>query len=256
MPNPAGSFIWYELMTPDPQAAKAFYERVFAWTIEAEASGAIDYRMIATPGGHVGGVLTLTPEMIAGGAGAAWVGYLNVDDVDAAVGTIAAAGGRTLMPAHDMPGVGRFALVTDPQGAVFYLMRPTPADPNDTSSVFAPGTLGQVAWNELSTSDQAAALDFYGRLFGWTFDERLNMGPTGDYAFIDHQGTVLGGVMQQEVPPAWLFYAQVADVDAAAAAVGAGGGTVILEPTPVPGGGRVIVARDPPGAMFGAVQGA
>lgn len=256
MSNPAGSFIWYELMSPDPLAAKAFYEKLLPWSIEVEASGAIDYRMIATPSGTVGGVLTLTPEMIAGGAGAAWVGYLCVDDVDAALATLSGAGGHVIMPAHDMPGVGRFALASDPQGAVFYLMRPAPNEGAPPSPVFAPGEPGHVAWNELSTSDQAGAIDFYARLVGWRFEERLSMGPAGDYAFIDHQGTRLGGVMQQEVPPAWLFYVQVGDIDAAVTAIAAGGGAVLMGPAPVPSGGRVVVARDPQGAVFGLVQNA
>jgi len=257
MTDSAGSFIWYELMSPDPRAAKAFYERVFAWTIEPEPSGAMDYRMITAALGNVGGVLTLTPEMIAGGAAAAWVGYVSVDDVDASVAALEAAGGRTPMPAHDLPGIGRIALASDPQGAVFYLMRPAPNAGAPPAPVFAPGQLGHVAWNELSTRDQAAAIGFYSGLLGWTFDERLSMGPMGDYVFIHHHGTRLGGVMQQAaVPPAWLFYAQVADIAAAAEAVRAGGGMVIMGPAPTPEGGQVIVARDPQGAVFGAVQNA
>lgn len=256
MTDSAGSFIWYELMAPDPHAAKAFYERVFDWTIEAEPSGAIDYRMITATLGNVGGVLTLTPEMFAGGARAAWVGYVCVDDVDAALTALEAAGGRTLMPAHNMPGIGRFALAADPQGAPFYLMRPAPNEGAPPSPVFAPGELGHVAWNELSTVDQAGAIGFYSGLFGWRFDERLSMGPMGDYVFIHHGATRLGGVMQQDaVPTAWCFYTQVADIAAAAEAVRAGGGQVIMGPAPTPEGGQVIVARDPQGAVFGAVQG-
>lgn len=255
MTNPAGSFIWYELMAPDPLAAKAFYERVFAWTIEPEASGAVDYRMITAASGNVGGVLTLAPEMIAGGARAAWVGYLYVDDVDAALAALEGAGGQVLMPAHDMPGVGRFAFAADPQGALFYLMAPAPNEGAPPSPVFAPGQIGHVAWNELTTNDQAGAIGFYGALFGWTFNERLSMGPMGDYAFIHWGDTRLGGVMEQAaVPPAWCFYTQVADIAAAAEAVRSGGGAVIMGPAPTPEGGQVIVARDPRGAVFGAVQ--
>lgn len=255
MSNIHGSFIWYELMSPDPLAAKAFYQGVFDWTIETEASGTVDYRMITAPAGNVGGVLTLTPEMIAGGARATWIGYLCVDDVDATVAQAAAAGGQVLMPAHDMAGVGRFAMVSDAQGAPFYVMRPAPNDAGPPHPVFAPGEIGHVAWNELTTSDQAAALAFYGALFGWTSNERLSMGPMGDYAFIRCGETRLGGVMQQSaVPPAWCFYTQVADIAAAADAVQAGGGQVMMGPAPTPEGGQVIVARDPQGAVFGAVQ--
>ena len=257
MSNPVGSFIWYELMTPDPHAAKAFYERVADWTIEAEPSGAIDYRMITATGGNVGGVLRLTPEMITGGATAGWLGYLSVVDVDAAVAQVQAAGGAVHMPAHDLPGVGRFALVGDPQGAPFYLMRPAPNEGAPPSSVFAPGQLGHIAWNELSTNDQPGAISFYGALLGWTFNERLSMGPAGDYVFFQLGETRLGGVMPQpEVRPGWSIYIQVRDVAAAAEAIRAGGGTVLAGPMPVPTGGQAVFGRDPQGAVFGVFDGA
>jgi len=127
MANPQGSFIWYELMSADPLAAKAFYAPVMGWSIETEPSGATDYRMIAAPDGLVGGVLTLTPEMVAGGARAMWIGYLTVDDVDACVAAVTAAGGSVQMPAFDMPGVGRLAIIADPQGAPVGLHEYRPA---------------------------------------------------------------------------------------------------------------------------------
>jgi len=127
MANPAGSFIWYELMTPDPAGSKRFYDAVVAgWTIEAQPSGDMDYRMITrSDGGNSGGVLRLTEEMQGHGARPCWLGYLGVPDVDAAVARVEEDGGRTLMPGHDIRGVGRIAMVTDPDGAPFYLMTPT-----------------------------------------------------------------------------------------------------------------------------------
>ena len=103
MANPAGSFIWYELMTPDPAGSKRFYDAVIAgWTIEAQPSGEMDYRMITrSDGGNSGGVLRLTEEMQGHGARPCWLGYLGVPDVDAAVARVEEDGGRTLMPGHD-----------------------------------------------------------------------------------------------------------------------------------------------------------
>ena len=141
MANPASSFIWYELMTPDPAGSKRFYDAVVAgWTIEAQPSGDMDYRMITRgAGGNSGGVLRLTEEMQGHGARPCWLGYLGVPDVDAAVARIEKDGGRTLMPGHDIRGVGRIAMVTDPDGAPFYLMTPTaPAGrPDAESDVFS-----------------------------------------------------------------------------------------------------------------------
>lgn len=257
MANPQGSFIWYELMTPDQDASKAFYDRVMAWTIEAEASGSTEYRMLQTVDGPIGGALTLTDQMIAGGARPGWVGYLCVDDVDAMLARIVTAGGAVLMPAHDMPQVGRFAMATDPQGAPFYLMKPVPPvdDPDKASDSFHPTAIGHVAWNELASTDHKAALGFYGDLFGYECNEVLPMGEMGDYAFIDHHGTRIGAMMtRKDSPSAWSFYFRVPSVAAAMAAIPAAGGTVLFGPTPVPGGDHVVIAVDPHGAVFGVVS--
>ena len=125
-----GSFIWYELMTPDPAAAKRFYDAVVGWDIDTDSvAPGIDYRMIKrSDGGNAGGVLTLTDEMRAGGARPIWLGYLHVEDVDAKVEAIKADGGQVMMPPWDQAGVGRLAMVTGPEGAPFYLMDPLPPE--------------------------------------------------------------------------------------------------------------------------------
>lgn len=165
-----GAFIWYELMTPDPEGSKAFYDAVVGWDIGEGASEYSGYRMInRKDGGFAGGVLPLTAEMQQHGARPTWLGYIYVLDVDQAVGKIEAAGGKALMPATDIPNVGRIAMVTDPQGAPFYVMKPIPpqGDPNAQSDVFSQDKLGTCGWNELSTTDANGALDFYTSQFGW-----------------------------------------------------------------------------------------
>src|SRR3712207_8957960 len=108
MANPASSFIWYELMTPDPAGSKRFYETVVAgWTIEAQPSGEMDYRMIArSDGGNSGGVLRLTEAMQRHGARPCWLGYLGVPDVDAAVARVEGDGGGGWRLPPDIRGVG------------------------------------------------------------------------------------------------------------------------------------------------------
>jgi len=253
MANHHGDFIWYELMTTDADAARAFYEAVVGWSIEASSLGPIDYRMITASEGNVAGLLPLTAEMTAGGARPAWLGYVAVDDVDATVTSIEHGGGKAVMPAMDMPGVGRIAMVADPQGAPIYIMKPIPpADqPDATSNAFSyerPRD-GHCAWNELATSDPAAALHFYGQRFGWVKDGEMDMGPMGTYEFIRHAGRapdgsppgqgILGAVMP--LPPhvptsGWNFYFRVPDIDVAAAAIPANGGTVLHGPQEIPGG--------------------
>ena len=194
-----GGYIWYELMTPDAAAAKAFYDAVIGWSIDVEqVAPEVDYRMIKrSDGGNAGGVMTLTDEMRSHGARPLWLGYLHVDDVDAAVDAITSDGGQALMPPWDQPGVGRLAMVTDPQGAPFYLMDPLPpeGDPGAASDVFSVDEPQHVRWNELSTSDPQAAIDFYRRHFGWDQEGSMDMGEMGTYAFVQHGGDSIGAIM-------------------------------------------------------------
>ena len=252
MPNSHGEFIWYELMTPDPDGAKRFYDAVVGWDIEPRPSGEMDYRMIRASDGNAGGVLRLTPEMQQHGARPAWLGYIGVDDVDAAVAAIEQGGGKVLMPAWDIPDVGRIAMVADPQGVPFYVMR---GASDGTSDVFQPMGQGHVSWNELTTTDQKAALDFYTERFGWTKGDVMPMGDMGDYQFITHHGVMLGAIMTAGpgMPARWRFYFRVADVDAAKEAVEHGGGTVMHGPQEVPGGDRILIGTDPQGAEFAVV---
>src|SRR5882757_554216 len=195
--NPAGSFIWYELITPDPVGAKAFYDAVVGWTIEPQPSGEMDYRMISRSDGRMaGGVMRLTDEMASHGARPIWLGYINVDDVDATVASIEQAGGKALLAAFDIPNIGRIAMVTDPQGAPFYVMKPIPpaGRENEKSDVFSSDAEQRVGWNELSTSDPVAARQFYGDQFGWGTDEFMDMGEMGEYRFIEQGGTRIGAI--------------------------------------------------------------
>lgn len=254
MANKHGEFVWYELVTRDPDASKLFYDAVVGWTIEAQPAGEIDYRMIDTGHGLVGGVVRLTDAMVQGGARPGWLGYVGADDVDATAAAVTSSGGTVHLPPFDIPGIGRIAVVADPQGAVFDVMRG--AAGGGTSNAFAPDVPGHVAWNELRTSDQDAGLAFYTGLFGWTIAGAMPMGAMGNYTFLTHGEMRLGAAMTSQPggpPPAWLFYFQVADIEAAAAAVRAGGGSVEHGPTDVPGGNRVVIARDPQDTRFGLV---
>lgn len=252
--NKHGDFIWYELMTPEPDAATAFYEPLLGWSVSPPRDPDFDYREVKASEGHVGGFLRLTPDMIDGGAGPAWVGYLAVDDVDAAAAAIERDGGTIHVSPRDIPDVGRFAMVADPQGAVFYIMR---GFHEGTSAAFAAERpmMGHCAWNELATSDPESAKAFYGKQFGWTKDGEMEMGPLGLYEFLRH-GPMIGAVMPLmpgQPCPAWTFYFRVADIDAAAEAIKANGGSLIQEPIEIPGGDYSLVAADPQGAAFGLV---
>jgi len=254
-----GSFIWYELMTPDAEAAGRFYSAVVpGWTFGEPMPGEVNYRAIGrSDGGNAGGVLQIDESMRSHGAHPAWLGYIGVDDVDMAVGQVESAGGSVLMPAWDVPDVGRIAMVADPQGVPFYVMKPIPPEgrEGEDSDVFSATAEQRVGWNELTTTDPAAARQFYGDLFGWTSDDFMPMGEMGEYRFLAHAGETIGAVcgVQPGGSKGWRYYIRVPSIGSAAEAVKSGGGTVAMGPMEVPGGDHIIIGQDPQGAEFALV---
>lgn len=254
MANKHGDFIWYELLTSDSDAAQEFYGKVLNWTFADSGTEGVDYRIISAGEHGVGGMMTITADMAQHGAKPVWLGYITVDNVDTCIESVEHGGGKVMMSGHDIPGVGRIAMVTDPQGAPFYVMKPSG---EGKSLAFADDEprVGHCAWNELVTSDQAEAWHFYGVRFGWVKDGEMPMGDMGTYDFIRHGG-VIGAVMPAMPdmgPPHWNFYHRVADIDVAKSAVEANGGTVINGPMEIPGGDFAMHAVDPQGARFNLV---
>ncbi len=259
MLEPHGSFIWYELISPDPDGAKAFYDAVVGWTIESVSSFPNGYRMIGRNDGKMaGGILPLTDEMKGHGARPVWLGYVGVDDVDGTVASVEASGGKVVMPAFDAPNVGRIAMVADPQGAPFYVMKPQPPEgaEGEVSDVFSVDQPQHVRWNELSTTDPARAVAFYQQQFGWEQQGEMDMGEIGKYQFLNHGGVMIGAVMPKmpQMPVSmWTYYVGVDDIDRAASAVRDGSGQILQEPIEIPGGEFSLNALDPQGAAFGLV---
>lgn len=258
----AGFPVWYELMTPDAGKISPFYRAVMAWAIDAEGNtmpNGAEYRMIGrADGGNAGGLLTLTSEMLDGGAKPGWIAYFYVPDVDAALAKAVALGATVWMGAQSVPNAGRMAMLADPQGAPFYIMTPTP--PPDklvlTSDVFDAKKPGHCRWMQLDTTDAPAANAFYTALFDWDTDQTMPMGPTGDYRFIEFEGVQIGAfnpMIPQGQAPAWLLFFGVEDIDAARGAVVAEGGTVTQDIHQVPSRDFIFTARDPAGAAVGFV---
>lgn len=251
MTNRHGTPIWYELMTQDPLAARRFYGTVVGWTIDESPppGSTMDYRMIAAADGLVGGVFTLTDAMCQQGARPCWMMYLGVDDVDACVRKVTAAGGQVQLPAFDIPNVGRIAMLSDPQGAAFYVMRGVS---DDNSTACDPERAGHGAWHELHAADGAKATDFYTAQFGWGKGQGMDMGPMGVYQLFSVGGRDLGGIFTDtNFPrPAWLVYFRVDGIERAAKRIVEAGGQVVHGPMEVPGGGWIVNGMDPGGAFF------
>ena len=249
MPKTPGRFIWYELLTTDPKTAAKFYGDVVGWSVNAIGGPHGDYRQWAMAGEGVGGMMTIPAPTAADSMRPCWLGYINTPDVDQAAAAITEAGGAVHMPPFDIPGVGRVAMVADPQGAIFYIMAPIG---EGESKVFSPGVPGHGGWNELQASDGAKAFDFYAAQFGWRPSAAFDMGPMGTYQLFNAGAGDLGGMMtNKNVPlPMWLYYFNVEDIKAANARVEAAGGTVTNGPHQVPSGDWMLQATDPQGASF------
>lgn len=245
-----GKFVWYELMTTDTAAAERFYREVVGWSAKDAGVPGMPYTLVSAGDTRVAGLMTMPKELSDAGARPCWLTYIGVDDVDAWVDKVKQAGGSLHRPPQDIPGVGRFAVVADPDGAVFQMMSHMPDGPDPK---ITPGMPGHVGWNELLAGDRERVFAFYEKLFGWRRLDSMDMGPMGVYQMFGTGGDAVGGMMTRspEVPmPCWVFYFNVAHIDAALERVKANGGTVVFGPVQVPGGGFAAQGLDPQGALF------
>jgi hypothetical protein len=245
-----GKFIWYDVMTSDTKAAESFYKRAIGWSAQDSGMGDRSYTLFSSGLTMVGGLMPITKEARAMGVPPCWTGYVAVDDVDDYAKRVKKAGGAVHRSPEDIPGVGRFAVVADPHGAVFIIMKGSSADgPKDA----APGTPGHVGWRELHAGERESDFAFYSGLFGWTRAEAIDMGPMGVYQTFATGGAPVGGMMTKmpDTPASfWLYYFNVDALDAAMARVTQGGGRVAMGPHQVPTGQWIAQCLDPQGAMF------
>jgi predicted enzyme related to lactoylglutathione lyase len=250
-----GDFVWHELRTTDAKGAEEFYTHVIGWQAESSGDpGGMPYTLLSVGDLGTAGLMQLTPQMLEGGMRPAWVGFIGVDDVDAYAKRVEQAGGKLHCPPQDIPTVGRFASVEDPQGAAFLLFKglcesapPRPAE----------GTPGIVGWNELSADDEQSAWRFYSDIFGWRVERTMDMGPNGVYRIFTNGGAPLGAMMTRDKKnsplPFWLFYFNVENIDAAATRIQEKNGQILMGPHEVPGGMWIILGSDPQGVLFAVV---
>jgi predicted enzyme related to lactoylglutathione lyase len=241
-----GKFIWHDLMTTEPEAAAAFYSRLFPeWTIEKKEAGGHPYRMVSV-GGRL--IACMIPFEKSHGFPSHWVGYVGVENCDKAVARMVELGGKCCYPGFTAPGVGRFALVSDPQGAFI-----KPFQPEKPMPVPAVAQIGEVCWNELLTTNIEQARTFYAGVFGWEIREH-DMGPMGKYTLFYKGETGVGGGMpmtpEMRGSPNWMYYFLVEDVDARTRKAGEVGGQIHVQPRDIPGVGRFSVVADPGGGVF------
>jgi uncharacterized protein len=246
--DPHGRFVWYELMTPDPDAAKAFYAEVVGWRVR-EATPAMAYSLFTVGKQPVCGLTALPPEARAMGIEPRWLGYVAVDDVDAAAATLTRLGGAVHVPPADVPGISRYSLVADLQSATFALFKWLNPDRDPPP---APGIAGSVGWHELLAADRETAFAFYRELFGWQ-KAGTDVDSAGTYLLFSAGGQTIGGMFNKPAmapTPFWLFYFTTGDIDAAAQRVRSCGGQILEGPIGMRNGMEVVRCLDPQGAVF------
>jgi len=246
-----GTPCWVDLATPDLEAAEKFYGELFGWEIpelpnSAEMGG---YRRAKLGGRDVAGAMPLMQE----GQPPAWSTYICVDDADAIARAIQENGGTMIAEPMAVSTYGRLAIFTDPEGAFFGIWEP--ADFAGAELVNQPGTF---SWNELETRDPAAAKEFYGRVFGWEFEE--SEAPGGmTYTVVKVDGERAAGMadvagrIPDEVPAHWMTYFSVDDAEGAVERIESGGGQVQFGPMDLPVG-RFAMVTDPWGAAFAVIK--
>ena len=247
---PRGRFVWYDLMTSDPDSAVDFYTRMAGWGTAPWEGQGDPYTMWTNSGTPLGGVVPLPAEAQEAEVPPYWMAYVSVPDTLATVQQAEELGGSVVVPATEIPNVGHFAILHDPQGGAF-----TAFSPRDTMpGIDDPPRVGEFSWHELATTDAGAAFDFYQKIFGWEKTESMDMGPMGTYQMYGHGGPSLGGFFTKpdevEGPPAWLYYIRVEDANKAALTIQMLGGQVMNGPVEVPGGDMVAHCLDPQGGTF------
>lgn len=250
-----GRFVWHDLMTTDPARTLPFYAELFGWRPDTRPMEGIgDYTMFHLGDEPLGGMVPLDP---AHGVPSHWISYVTVPSVDGACARAAELGGSVGVPPTDIPGVGRFAVIGDPDGAHVSPFTFPDAPPPEREGPLPDGAM---VWHELVTPDPARARDFHAAIFGWTFS-RHDMGELGEYWVANRDGAGVAGVMQlpaeavaEGATAHWLPYVQVADVDRSAARAAELGGTVLVRPADIPDVGRFAVLRDPAGAFVALLR--
>jgi uncharacterized protein len=244
--HPAGNFCWFELSTSDQNGAKEFYTKLFGWNhVDNPLGDGGVYTMLSLGDKEVGALYQPGPQQPA--VPPNWAVYVAVESADKSAAKVAELGGEVILPAFDVFDAGRMAGFKDPTGAILFLWEPKAHLGADL--VNAPGS---ACWVELMTRDAASARNFYTGLFGWSTKESEFMA----YTEWMNGGQPIGGMLPmageqfEGMPPHWLVYFMVDDVDAASEKAKKLGGNLHVQPTDIPKTGRFSIIQDPQGAFF------
>lgn len=248
----SGAPDWLDLGSRDTAAAAAFYGSLFGWEYEPAGPEMPGYGMFVRDGGTVAAL----GEIQEAGVQPAWTIYFQTADADATTKAVEQAGGSVRFAPMVVSDQGRLAGYTDPGGAEFAVW-----EPNANKGLDHVGPWG-LCWTELYTPDAPQAKEFYGTVFSWEYEDMPlpDDSAAGTYTVASRAGGGQegshAGIMQlgPDMLPAgtsyWQPYFGVDDCDAVVAKAVAGGGSVLMPGTDMPGVGRLALLKDPEGAFF------
>lgn len=238
-----GRFVWHELVTPDSNAAHAFYSKAIGWKSQPWEEDS-SYVMFAAARGPIGASVTRN------GVTAHWLPYIGTGDIQKTVELAKQNGGTVVADVDTLSSGSKYAVLQDPYGASFGVYESA-----DAYGKITDPKPGEHSWHELASTDYAGAFAFYSALFGWEKVDQHDMGDMGVYLIYGLNGVPFGGIMNA-MPggpgPSWTSYVRVKDVNQTAKKVKSAGGTVVNGPMEVPGGDWIVQALDPQGALFAA----
>ncbi len=241
-----GKFIWFDYMANDVNKALAFYCETVGWKAQTIEMADGPYNMLSVKETPFGGIVNPPEKTATAGAPPYWLSYISTDDVDGVAAKAGELGGIVAKAPFNIPGVGRVAIITDPQGATFAAFHP------EQDHAPAAAQEGTMVWSELATSDPAGALAFYQALFGWAKTGEMEMGKAGAYIMFGEGKKSVGGILAKPIQmpvSAWVYYTKTLDMDAATARIKQNGGNLLNGPNDVPGG-RIAQFADPQGGAF------
>lgn len=244
-----GKFVWADLVTDNLASAQQFYAELFGWKYLAIHGGYVIALHDEEP---LAGILQRPRPKDRPGQ-PRWFGYISVPKVDRAVQAATKAGGRVIAPSEKVPGRGEQAILADPEGALFGVIRSGSGDPADFLA-----EPGQWIWVQLMSRDGRAAADFYRKVAGYEIVENTSPDKASDYVLTS--GGFARATVRTLPPgaentiPTWLPFVRVGKIDEAVSRASQLGGRTVIAPRPELLRGRVAVIADPTGATVGLLE--
>jgi len=245
-----GKFIWFDLATPDIAKQQAFYRNVFGWSFQSPARTDDRYSLVMNAGKAIAGIFNVEPP---GGEqdGATWIALMSVNDLEQTLKIVKASGGSVEQGPVEIAQRGQHALIKDPEGALFGVLKSDSGDPVDQDV-----PISGIFWVDLFTRDVEKMAEFYSKLAPYTVTER-EVTESVNGRLLTAQGIPRAGIVpvdEEANRSAWIPYVRVENIEATMEKVVSGGGFAIVAPDKDLLDGNLAVFVDPNGGVTGIVK--